>query len=1156
MANALPLMNPRILFPAALLFAVLPPLAAQNGLRDIPDTAVDAQIKSFRLFEGAKINLFAHEPAVPSPTHMNWDGRGRLWVVSSPLYPHIQPGQEEQDKIVILEDADGDGVAEKHTDFATDLHIPTAVLPGDGGCYVANSVEVLFLRDTDGDDVADERHVVLSGFGTEDTHHLVHTFRWGPEGMLWLNQSIYIHTHLETPYGVRRLLGGGMWHYRPETRRAEVFMKGLVNPWGHAFDTWGQSFLTDGAGGQGINFVFPRSVFLTSPGATRILSGLNPGQPKHCGLEFLTGGHVPDSLRDTLAAPDFRGNRINLFQLSDNGSAYTSTQLADLVTSTHGAFRPIDVKMGPDGAIYIADWYNPIIQHGEVDFRDPRRDHAHGRIWRITFEGRDLVKKPEILKATEAELVAALNAPEGWTRNAATAEIRTRKPEAVLAALDSAKASDGSDPELFALRKVWATQAVNRFDPAAAITLTEAQNPKVRAAALRALYYDASSIKGTLAVAEKAVSDPHPQVRLWGVSVLAQLDSPDTVKFALRALDGVPVDDFLDFAVWSICREHADRWKPATTKGNPFATPGQLLYAVRALNEPVAVDTILGALESGTLSGDGEVSGIADWISKVGSAPDLERLFAFALREGATPAQQHIVLSALDSAAKLRKIHPSGDMARLTRFLSSGDAETFASAASLAGLWKLESARKDLESAFLDAAKDGTRARAALDGLIALGGPATAKRLEATAQDKAAPFLLRSLAVIGSARMAPREGARLALAVLTDAPDGTDPYGIFDAFLANKQGPGALAKALEGVTLPQSIALVGVNKAQSAASRPAGLVAALQKAGQLKPMKTTLTPVEMEAMMKEVATHGNAKQGESIYRRTALQCTTCHAIGGAGGVIGPDLVSIGASAPVDYLVDSLLEPSKKIKEGYHTTFITLKNGNSAAGAVAREDANEIVIRDALGKENRLPKAEIAAHQISPVSLMPPGLTASLREDEFVHLVRFLSELGKDGPYKTPVNRYVRHWQSLMPHPSTRDRIGHYGAKIFTETLSDYVWVPVYATVGGGIPVGELPEVDGRSRSHLGVVRTFLEVKTAGPLRVKLTGKLADLELFLDDTEIPLPDQGAETELVLEGKEPGRRKLTLAGLKGSGLDTISLEVLEDAAKVVLLPVTDF
>lgn len=1141
---------------ALLLSAAVSLSHAQNGLRDIPDTNVEAQLKAFKLIDGARINLFASEPAVSNPTHMNWDQRGRLWVVSSPLYPHIQPGQEEQDKIVILEDTNGDGVADKHTDFATNLHIPTAVLPGDGGVYVANSVEVLFLKDTNGDDVADERKVILSGFGTEDTHHLLHTFRWGPEGMIWMNQSIYIHTHLETPYGVRRLLGGGMWHYRPETRSAEVFMKGLVNPWGHVFDEWGQSFMTDGAGGQGINFVFPRSVFLTSPGASRILPGLNPGQPKHCGVEALTGRHVPDALQSTLAAPDFRGNRINLFKLTDKGSAYTSTQISDLVSSTHGAFRPIDIKMGPDGAVYVADWYNPIIQHGEVDFRDPRRDHSHGRIWRITFEGKNLVTPPDLVKATESELIGHSNAPEGWTRLAAMVEMRARKPEAVMAAIKGASAPEGVEADLFALRKVWASQALNQFDADGAKALLDSTNHKARAAALRAIYYSAATNPEALALAEKAVSDPHPQVRLWAVSVLAQLSSPDTVKIALRALEGVEMDEFLDFALWSICREHAARWTAAAQSGNPFANTAQLLFAVRALNEAVAVPQILSALGSGELSGDAAIAGVADWISKVGSADDLNALLQFALTEGAKPAQQTTILQALASAGSLRKLQPSGDTARLSRFLESGEIATFASAASLAGLWKLESAREGLTTAFLDSPANEARGRAALDGLISLGGPSTATLLDDLAKKADAPFLLRSLAVIGRTRMNPNEGAKLAVAVLTGAPDGKDPHGIFDAFLANKQAPGALAAVLNEATIPAAIALTGVQKASSAATKPEGLVAALQKAGMLKPMKMALTPAEMEAMMKQVATAGDARTGEAIYRRAALQCTVCHAIGGAGGVIGPDMVSIGASAPVDYLIDSLLEPGKKIKEGYHTTLVTLKNGDSFAGAIAREDTNELVIRDAVGKENRIPKAEIASNNISPVSLMPPGLTAQLREDEFIHLVRFLSELGKDGAYKTPSNRFIRHWQALMPHPSTRDRIGHYGSKIFTEAVSDYVWIPVYATVSGAMPVGELPEVEGRGKSRLGVARSFIDVKTIGPVRLKVTGKLAGLELFHGDTEIALPDDGAGTDVVIEVKKPGRQKLTFAGIKGSGLDGVTVEVLDDATKAELVELKNF
>lgn len=1129
---------------------------AQNGLTDIPDTAVEAQLNAFKLIDGAKINLFAKETDVMNPTHMNWDAEGRLWVVSSPLYPHIKPGQEEQDKIVILEDTDGDGVSDKSIEFANGLHIPTGILPGDGGCYVANAVEVLFLKDNDGDGKADERRVVLSGFGTEDTHHLVHTFRWGPEGMLWMNQSIYIHTHLDTPYGTRRLLGGGMWHYRPETKRSEVFMKGLVNPWGHVFDEWGQSFLTDGAGGEGINFVYPRSVFLSSPGAPRIVEGLNPGQPKHCGLEVLDGGHVPDQLQKTLATADFRGNRVNLFKLTDKDSAYTSTQIEDLVSSTHGAFRPIDVKMGPDGAIYIADWYNPIIQHGEVDFRDPRRDQAHGRIWRINFEGKDLVKKPKIADASEAELLAALQAPESYTRNAATAELRTRNADAVLEAIQQATLAEGSDPELFELRKVWAGQTVNRFDSAAALKLTEAKNPKIRAAALRALYYDAAQIPGALAAAEKAVSDSNPHVRLWGVSVLAQLTSPDTVKIALRALEGITPDDYLDFAVWSICREHESNWTKENLETNPFETPAQLLFAVRALNKPLAVSLILSYLEEGKLKKDEEITGISDWISKVGSASDLDRLFDFSLGGSVLPAHKTSILAALDSATKLRKIQPSGDMNRLNQFLSSDDSDTFEKAASLAGLWKLESAREPLNAAFLQADKNLDRAKSALQGIVSLGGTQSEAFLKDIATHDTSSFTLKSLAVMGLTKINVNQGAALAVSILQKAPDGLDTYGIYDAFLNSKKGSIALTKALENATLPQAIATVGLNKAQSSPTRPEALVAAIQKAGQLKPMKTVLTPEELEAMMKLVAEKGDAHRGEAIYRRPALMCSACHAIGGIGAKIGPDMVSIGASAPVDYLIESMLQPSVKIKEGYHTTLITLKNGSTVAGAIASEDNNELVIRDATGNENRIAKSDIVTNQISPISLMPQGLTASLREDEFIDLIRFLSELGKDGDFKTTSQRFVRSWQNLLPHASTFVSHEYYGAKVFAEKVDGYVWLPIYSKVGGALSIKELPEVVGRKGVKLGVVRSFIDIKQAGTMKLKLRGNLAELDLVLGNEEIVLPSEGNEALLEIELKNLGKQALTIAGLKNTELEDFSVEILDDASKVELLNLSDF
>src|SRR5438874_1613147 len=265
---------------------------------------------------------------------------------------------------------------------------------------------------------ADPRKVLLSCFGTEDTHHIIHTFRWGPDCRLYFNQSIYIHSHIETPHGVKRLNAGGIWRFNPDKTELDVFARGWINSWGHAFDRYGQSLATDGANGEGINHVVPGGYYPTAigPHAQRIMHGLNPGSPKHCGLEIVSGRHLPDDWQGDCITNDFRGHRVCRFKLSDDGSTFASREMTEVIKSDHPAFRPVDIKLGPDGALYIADWYNPIIQHGEVDFRDPRRDHTHGRIWRVTARGQPVVSRPQLAGAPTAGLLDALKAPEDWTR--------------------------------------------------------------------------------------------------------------------------------------------------------------------------------------------------------------------------------------------------------------------------------------------------------------------------------------------------------------------------------------------------------------------------------------------------------------------------------------------------------------------------------------------------------------------------------------------------------------------------------------------------------------------------------------------------------------------------------------------------------------------
>src|SRR5438876_12048723 len=212
------------------------PLHAQRDVANIPDPDPEIERRSLQVAEGFEVNLFAADPLLAKPIQMNFDAAGRLWVATSEVYPQIKPGQKANDKILVVEDTKGIGKADKVTVFADRLLIPTGVEPGDGGAYVGQSTELLHLKDTDGDGKADQKRVVLSGFGTEDTHHILHTLRWGYDGQLYMNQSIYIHSHLETPHGVVRLNSGGTLGLRPPTMELEVFMKGLVNPWGHHFD--------------------------------------------------------------------------------------------------------------------------------------------------------------------------------------------------------------------------------------------------------------------------------------------------------------------------------------------------------------------------------------------------------------------------------------------------------------------------------------------------------------------------------------------------------------------------------------------------------------------------------------------------------------------------------------------------------------------------------------------------------------------------------------------------------------------------------------------------------------------------------------------------------------------------------------------------------
>lgn len=1026
---------------------------------DLPDPDPEAQIAQFVLPEGFEISLFASDPMIRKPVQMNWDAQGRLWLVSSTTYPQIKPGQPTVDQVIVLEDTDHDGKADKSHVFAENLHIPTALAPGDGGVYVANSTEVLFLEDTDGDMREDKRTIVLSGFGTEDTHHLLHTMRRGPEGLLYFLQSIYIHSHIETPYGVRRLLGGGVWEFRPETRRLEVISKGLINPWGFEFDRWGQSFATDGAGSEGVNFVFPGSVFRTSPGAKRVLTGMSPGQPKHSGLEIIEEPHFPDDWQGSFVACDFRGNRINRFKLTDSGSGYIATQVEDVLASNHRAFRPVDVRVGPDGALYICDWYNPIIQHGEVDFRDERRDHVHGRIWRLTCKDRPLSEVPDLAEASTGDLLSHLQSPRKWTRHFAKRELRSRGPVEVMPAFKEwlPTLDAGSESGVHTLLEAaWTRECLNDFSGSLWSRIWASGQPEARAAALRILSHRWEEYPKAMSVLSEAVTDENARVRLWALAVLAEMKSVEAIDLALKVLDK-PIDEPIDFLLEQICREQSGVWMPAVKKGDLDleSRPKHLVFAMKSTGRADALPPLFEALAGGSLD-EADAQAVLALAGSMADSKQMDGLAAMVEKVAMKP-YRGAIFEALVTAAKNRKVVPGAPAKWIDAWLAADQAELQAAAAQLAGLWSVDSARGTLGAWLKDSAKGLEIRRAAMQGLAALGGVPSRDLFNQVFSTQSDPKT-RILMIEGLSRVGPILAATRAAEFLSGAEAAADATPVFNLFLGDKKLPDLLAKALEGQEIPEAVAIEGVRMASTRGVQGA-LEAALKKAGKVKQMDRPLTAEEMAALVAKVREKGSAERGENVYRRQQLLCQTCHAIGDAGGLIGPNLVSIGASAPVDYLIESLLEPSKKIKEGYHMVVVTTKDGQVVSGGLVQDGDNEVVIRDPANIEHTVSKASIATKVMSPVSMMPPGLTASLREDEFVDLVRFLSELGREGDYKIKPNRFVRTWKVMgSMERDVIDHVRHVGYQALNETEAGYPWLLNFSKVSGELPLDELEEI--------------------------------------------------------------------------------------------------
>ncbi len=524
------------------------------------------QLETFQLPDGFAIELVASEetfPELANPVAINFDDRGRLWVAVMPSYPQWKPKTKLDDKLLILEDLDRDGRADRCRTFAGGLHLPTGFELGHGGVFVACQPDILFLRDLDGDDMADERTRRVVGFCSADSHHGLGSLAWGPDGGLYCMEGVFKRTTLETPYGPRRSSDSAVWYWNPRTEVARVHSTfPLTNPWGLVFDAWGQGFVTNGTSSLHY-WLSPISVRMNYPmqqagtwkdeqGQEHEYPQIVPHHSRPCSsTEFVSSRNFPDALQGNYLVNNVIGLLGTMrYSLNDQGAGYQGQYNGTLVESSDRNFRPVDLQFGPDGALYICDWHNALIGHLQHNLRDPQRDHAHGRIWRVRYGDRPLGAPLDLRGCSAEQLLRLLQEPEWRTRyrvRRALAALPTATVTEALAPFVAQMRVAGNEPML--LEALWMHQSHNVINAPLLQELLDAQDFRVRAAATRVVGDWSGRLNNSLSLLRPRVADDHPRVRLEAIRACSFVESPDALDVVLEVLNHEMDDAYLSYTL-------------------------------------------------------------------------------------------------------------------------------------------------------------------------------------------------------------------------------------------------------------------------------------------------------------------------------------------------------------------------------------------------------------------------------------------------------------------------------------------------------------------------------------------------------------------------------------------------------------------------------
>ncbi len=760
------------------------------------------------------------------------------------------------------------------------------------------------------------------------------------------------------------------------------------------------------------------------------------------------------------------------YKFKDNGASFEGIETDPLVSSKDPNFRPSDLRVGPDGAIYFLDWHNPIIGHMQHNLRDPNRNRDHGRIYRITYEGRPLLKPTKIAGEPISNLLENLKSSEDRVRYTTRTELGARPTNDVIAATRKwIEALDPKDAEYehHRLEGLWLFQNHNVVNEDLLRQVLRSPDFHARAAATRVLCYWRDRVKEPLELLQTQINDVHPRVRLEAIRAMSFFHDEGALNVALELLTH-PDDQYLQY-----------------TFNETINTLEKRLGGEGKLDTKNTAKSLLKMLDKAQVSAARKPA-LMESIIRLGTPAELDVLWQRAAKAGVlTPAVRKQVLGWLAEAASLRHVQPKFTVEAVQTLLASTASDTGLQAAAirLAAAWKVNDAAGELRRIAKDDKAPSQVRLAAIDSLAVLTGPDSAAILQELAAPPN-PAGVRFRAAVAIARTDLKAGASAAAGALAIATERDDPGPVIEAFLQRKEGSEALAAALakEKVStdgakrILRAMLLAGRNDA--ALANVAGKFAGLE--GANKPP----TPGEVSKIVSEVLAKGDAARGERVFHRADLGCLKCHAISKAGGNIGPDLGPVGGASPLDYIVTSILDPSLAIKEEYITKVIATNSGLVVTGIQVERNKNNVVLKDATGKIHKIALSDIDTEE-NGKSLMPEGITRFLTHGEQLDLIRFVSELGKPGPFQLRTATTVQRWKRLRDVPAPLLE-GIPNREIVRDSLlhaSPESWETIYATVGGKLLLDGLRRADQPKVLYL---QGDILVKKEGPVQLLVESK--------------------------------------------------------------------